>query len=133
MKIVRYISSLSQLLVLACLTLNCGSSSGRQLKSITITQSASGQQILFAATGNFSSAPATVTPLAVSWGIGPFAPQPLGALQYTLTTKPFVFNCTGSGPYLPVSVLAPSDPNAPVSGSLPFKQMITATAPVDCQ
>jgi hypothetical protein len=121
------------LLVAAACSLSCGSgSSSRQLKSITITQTANGNQIQFVATGSFSASPSTVSPLPVSWGMGLFAPPPMGPLQYTLTTQPFVFDCTGTGPYLPVSVLAPSNPTAPLSGSLPFSKMITASATVTC-
>jgi hypothetical protein len=58
----------------ACLVLSCGS--GRQLQSIAISQALSGGKVQFTATGTYSAAPATVTPLAVSWGIGPFAPPP---------------------------------------------------------
>lgn len=120
------------LLVAASLMLACGGGSGRQLQSITISQTVNGDQVQFTASGAFSAPPTTVTPLAVSWGIGPFAPPPLGNLQYTLTTQPFVFDCRGSGPLLPVSVFAPSDPNVPMSGSLPFNKMVTALAPIQC-
>jgi hypothetical protein len=121
------------LLLAASLTLGCGnSSSNRQLQSITIDSTVSGQQVQFTATGTFSEPPTTVSPLPVAdWGIGPFAPPP-PSVQYTLTTQPFLFDCTGSGPYLPVSTLAPSDPNAPATGSLPFAEMVTATAPIPC-
>src|ERR1700693_670913 len=99
------------LLSAASLTLACGSSSNRQLQSITINSTVSGQQVQFTATGTFSAPPTTVNPLPVSdWGIGPFAPPPEN-VEYTLTTQPFVFDCSGPGPYLPVSTLAPSDPN----------------------
>jgi hypothetical protein len=121
------------LLSAASLTLACGSSSSnRQLQSITINSTVSGQQVQFTATGTFSSAPTTVSPLPVDWGIGPFAPPP-ASVQYTLTTQPYVFDCTGSGPYLPVSTLAPSDPNAPTTGSVPFANVVTAVAPIPCQ
>ena len=118
----------------ASLTLACGSSSnrGRQLQSITINSTVVGQQVQFTATGTFSAPPATVTPLPVGdWGIGPFAPPP-ESVQYTLTTQPFVFDCTGPGPYLPVSTFAPSDPNAPATGSLQWAKAVTATAPIPC-
>jgi hypothetical protein len=122
------------LLSAACLTLACGSStsSNRQLQSIAINSTVSGQQVQFTATGTFSAPPTTVSPLPVSdWGIGPFAPPPKD-VQYTLTIQPFVFDCSGPGPYLPVSTLAPSDPNAPATGSLPWAKVVTATAPIPC-
>jgi len=122
------------LLATASMILACGSStsSSRQLQSITINSTVSGQQVQFTATGTFSAPPTTVSPLPVGdLGIGPFAPPPEN-VQYTLTTQPFLFDCTGSGPYLPVSTLAPSDPNAPTTGSLPWAKVVTSTAPIPC-
>jgi hypothetical protein len=81
------------LLSVTSLTLACGSS-GRQLQSITITQTANGQEIEFVATGNFSSSPATVTSIPAEWSVQLMAPPPR---QYTLTTQPFLFGCTSSG------------------------------------
>jgi len=123
------------LLSTASLTLACGSSSnnsGRQLQSISINSTVVGQQVQFTATGTFSAPPTTVSPLPVSdWGIGPFAPPPAN-VQYTLTTQPYVFDCLGSPSGMPVSTLAPSDPNAPTTGSLPWAKVVTASAPVPC-
>jgi hypothetical protein len=107
------------------------SGNGRQLQSISVIQSVNANQVQFTASGTFSAPPTTVTPLPVNWGIGPFAPPP-GSLHYTLTTQPFVFECSGSGPFLSVSIFAPANPSAPVSGSLPFNQMVTALAPIQC-
>jgi hypothetical protein len=57
------------LLLVTSLTLACGSSN-RQLRSITIAQTANGQQIEFVATANFSSSPEfqahTTTPKGVA-------------------------------------------------------------------
>jgi hypothetical protein len=120
------------LLVVAPLPLSCGSGSGRQLQSITVTQTATGQQIEFVATGHFSAAPTTVTPCQSPglWGLS--RRHPPGNLDYQLTVEPFLFDCTDSGPSLPVIAFAPSDPNVPSSGSFPFKKMITASAAVTC-
>jgi len=121
------------LFVAVPLSLGCGRSDSRRLQSITINQTANGGQVQFTASGTFSAPPITVAPLAVSWGMGLFAPPPPGNLRYALTTQPYVFDCPDSGPAaVPVSVLAPSDPYAPMSGSLPFKEMITAYAQVQC-
>lgn len=116
----------------AALIRGCSSGDGRQLQSIAISQTTNGEQVQFTASGTFSAPPTKVTPLAVSWGIGLFAPPPPGNLRYTLTTEPFVFHCSDSDPVLPVSVFAPSDPNAAISGSLPFKDMVTAHAKIQC-
>ncbi len=116
----------------ASLLLGCAVGS-RQLQSIAVHQVVSGGKVQFTATGIYSGSPAAVTPLPVSWGIGPFAPPPR-SVQYTLTTQPYVFTCpgAGSGPLLPVSVLAPADPNAPMSGILPWKDVVTAYAQIQC-
>jgi hypothetical protein len=116
------------LLSAASLSLACGSSNNRQLQSITITQTANGQQIEFVATGNFSSAPATVTSIPVMWSVQLMAPPPP---QYTLTTQPFRFECTASGP-IPIVAYAPSDPNAPLSGSWASAKMIQASTVITC-
>jgi hypothetical protein len=116
----------------AALIAGCAGGNGRQLQSIVIGQTTSGNQVQFTATGIFSAPPTRVTPLAVSWGIGLFAPPPPGNLKYTLTTEPFVIPCSASGPGSPVSVFAPSNSNAPINGSLPFKDMVTAYANIQC-
>ncbi len=118
--------------VVASLFTSCGSGSGRQLQSITVAQTVNGQQIEFVATGTFSEAPTTVTPLPVTWGVGPFAPPPPGNLDYQLTTQPFIFSCTVAGPSLPVVAWAPPDPNVASSGSWSFKKMVIASAAVTC-
>ena len=116
-------------LLATSLILACGSSgSSRQLQSITIAQTASGQQIEFVATGNFSSSPATVTSIPVEWSVQLMAPPPQ---QYTLTTQPFPFKCTASGPFLIVAY-APSDANAPLSGSWSGAKMIQASTLIIC-
>lgn len=123
----RKFSVLVLVLFAASSTLSCGS--GRHLRSITISQTANGQQIQFVASGTYSAAPITVTPLPVQWTIGLMAPPP-PTYTYTLTTQPYVFNCTGSGPYLPVGAYAPTDPNAPATGST--KNPVIVYALPDC-
>ena len=124
------LSAFILLLLVNFLTLSCGSGrdSNRQLESITITQTANGQQIEFVATGNFSSSPATVTSIPVEWSVQLMAPPPP---QYTLTTQPFLFECTSSGS-IPIVAYAPSDPNAPLSGSWSSATMIQASTVIAC-
>jgi len=120
----------SFVLFLALLTLSCGSSSNRQLQSITIAQTVNGQQISFVATGHFSSAPTTVTPIAVLWSFGLIAPPPP---RYTLSPQTFVMDCTVPGPSpSPIAALAPSNPSAPLSGPWSSVKMISASSPVTC-
>ena len=108
-------------------TLACGSGSNRQLQSISISQAVNGEGIQFVATGTFSAAPINVTPLAVFWSID-LPPQ-----QYTLTTQPFVIQCTVSGPVPgPIVAWAPADPHAPSSGSLSGTKMVTSSTGATC-
>jgi len=107
--------------------LSCGS--GRQLQSITITQTVNGQQIQFVATGKFSATPTTVTPLPVEWTIGLMAPPP-PTYSYTLSAEPYVFHCSGPGPFLPIGAYAPPDPNAASSGS--SKHVVVTYAQPNC-
>ena len=121
--------ALIPLLIVTSLTLSCGS--GRQLQSITITQTANGQQFGFVATGHFSSPPVTVTSIPVEWSIQLMAPPPP---QYTLTAQPFVFDCgvaepTSPGP-IPIVAYAPSNANAPFSGS--WSGMVQASKVITC-
>jgi len=125
----KRISASFAIVLLALFGISCGS--GRHLESISITQTPNGSQPQFIATGTFSSAPFTVTPLPVQWTIGLMAPPP-PTYTYTLTTQPFVFNCSvTSGPYLPVGAYAPVDASAPSSGST--KNVVVAYQSVNCQ
>jgi hypothetical protein len=132
MKVFRLASSLILLLSLSMLALSCGGTS-RHLQSISISQtlSANGLSISFVATGTFSAPPTTVTSLPVDWTVQLMAPPPAEYI-YTLTTQPFVFSCTTTGPeYGPVVAFAPPDPNAPISGT--SKVVVTAAATPVCQ
>jgi hypothetical protein len=113
------------LLPVTSLTLACGSSSSsnRQLQSITINAAISGEQTLFYATGTFSAAPVTVSPLPVSWS---YAPPPG---EYTLTTQPFTVECPVPSPII---AWAPADPNAPSSGSMSTTRMISQSVASPC-
>lgn len=118
------------LVILAGLALACGSGNGRQLQSITISQTANGEQLLLVATGTFSKPPITVTPLPVFWSFGLIAPPPP---TYDLSTQPYVLDCTGSPTFpSPAAALAPTNPNAPISGPWSSVKMVTGSAPVTC-
>jgi hypothetical protein len=112
-------------------SLTCGSR-GRHLQSIAISKMANGTQIEFAATGTFSSSPTTVNPLAVDWSTGAIAPPPT-QYTYTLTTQTFVVKCTAfeSGPVV-VSAVAPSNPNAPSTRTLPMSDLVTSASSSPC-
>jgi hypothetical protein len=132
MKVARLLPFLILVLAMAWLTLNCGSGNGRQLQSITLTQTTinNGQDVQFVATGTFSAPPTTVTPLLVDWTNGLMAPPPQ-IYNYTLSTQPYVVNCTVLGPAVPqVVAFAPPDPNAPTSGT--SKTVVTAAAMAGC-
>lgn len=121
----------SLLILAASVTLACGGGSRRDLQSITITKTANGQQIQFVATGTFSAPPTTVTPLPVDWTLGLMAPPP-PTYSYTLTTQPYVYDCANAGAYnLPVVAFAPTDPNAPGSGTT--TKVVIASGGLPCQ
>ncbi len=108
------LATLSASLFLAA-TLACGSSN-RQLQSIAITPTGAIEgnmiQLQFVAAGAFNTSPTAVNPLPVSWYV---VPQDTAAV-YTLTGQPFSIMCqTGSS----VIALAPMNPNAPSSGTIP--------------
>lgn len=91
-------------------------SSARQLQSIAA--SATGMtQIQLTASGAFSASPKTVTPLPVAWYVEPgVLDPPPGSVSYTLSSQPFSTACqTGST----AAAIAPQNPNAPASGSIP--------------
>ncbi len=108
------------LLFAASLTLACGSGSGRQLQSITLTGTwISNTQFELVATGHFSAAPTTVTPLPVFWSLQP------SPTQYTLSTQPYVTQCAPLQASL--TAWAPVNPNAPSSGMLSSTKMLSVS------
>jgi hypothetical protein len=93
-------------------TLGCGSSN-RQLQSIA-TNSQGMTQFQLTATGTFSASPTTVSPLPVAWfqvGQTFFPP-----FTYKLTSQPLV---TGCPTLAAVIAIAPTNPKAPSTGTLP--------------
>jgi hypothetical protein len=97
-------------------TWGCGSGN-RQLQSIAVTNTSAIEgnmiQLQFVAAGTFDASPTTVNPLPVSWYV---VDQDVPAAVYTLTSQPFSLMCqTGAS----VVALAPADPNAPSSGTIP--------------
>ena len=102
----------------ACVSLSCGSS-GRRLQSITISASNVGNQIQLVATGNFSAAPLTVTPLPVNWSLAPPPPN------YSLSSEPFSIQCSVGGYAGPFVAMAPENPNAPTTGSISGTKMVS--------
>jgi len=110
----------------ASLSIGCGSSSNRQLQSIAIQATVNGEDIQFVATGTFSAPPTTVSPLAVSWSYAPPPPD------YTLTAQPFLYSCAHPQTAGPIVAMAPSDPNAPNTGSMFTTNMIINSGPIPC-
>ncbi len=136
---------------LAAALLLSGCGNDRQLQSIMITPSsmtaARNAQVTFTASGQFNMAPMSVAPLRVSWvEFGPGVDQVSPSGNYTLTDQPVTMTCFGPGMFTMVA-LAPMDPGAPASGSVPqqvFADLtsghpmaeggfVAATATVTCQ
>lgn len=113
----------SSLLVLLAALAGCSASMNRQLVSISVTPaSASGAPVSYTATGTYNASPMTVTPLPVSWYIMGPAIDPPGP-GYALAKGSFIATRCEQGNPLPgpyaVIAVAPADPHAPVSGSMP--------------
>jgi hypothetical protein len=101
--------------------LGCGSSN-RQLQSIA-TAGVGMIQFQFTAVGTFSMSPTTVNSLPVSWYLVSQSPPPA---NYTLTSQPFVTQCQT---FAVVVAVAPTNPNAPTSGTIPnqvFQDLVIA-------
>jgi hypothetical protein len=103
-------------------TLGCGSSN-RQLQSIA-TNSQGMTQFPLTATGTFSASPTTVSPLPVAWfQVGQTLLPPF---TYKLTSQPLV---TGCPTLAAVIAIAPTNPKAPSTGTLPeqvFEDLVLA-------
>jgi hypothetical protein len=97
----------------------------RQLESISITPaSASGAPVTYAATGTYNASPMTVKPLPVSWYIMGPAIDPPGP-GYSLSKPDLIeMRCEEANPVAgtyTIIAVAPADPSAPISGSMPTK------------
>jgi hypothetical protein len=115
---IRLILSVSLFLLT---TLGCGNSS-RHLQSIA-TSGVGMTQFQFTAVGTFSMSPTTVNSLPVSWYLASQTPSPA---NYTLTSQPFVTQCQTLAVVIAV---APTNPNAPSSGTIPsqvFQDLVVA-------
>ena len=99
----------------------------RKLESITLSPaSAKGAKAKFTATGKFNTAPTKVTPIPVSWYLmGPaIDPPPPGYSLVDADFKPVRCNASAANPvefHYTVIAVAPADPKAPKSGSMPIK------------
>jgi hypothetical protein len=108
---------------LAAALLLSGCGNDRQLQSIMVSHSsmtaARNAQVTFTASGQFNMAPMNVAPLRVSWmEFGPGVDQVSPSGTYTLTDQPVAMTCFTAGMFMMVA-LAPMDPGAPASGSVP--------------
>jgi hypothetical protein len=96
----------------------------RELQSITITR-ASGAPATFSASGTFTEAPLTESPLLVSWFLmGPAIDPP--PADYVLVGDPYSPARCVQAPGPPsltytVIAIAPVNPNAALSGSMPYQ------------
>jgi hypothetical protein len=111
-KISDRILAAQSVVALLAAALCCGGSN-RQLQTIT-AKSTGMTQLQFTATGLFSASPASVSPLPVSWWEGPALLDP--PFVYTLSSQPYSIECRTDNS---VIAIAPTDPNAPATGSIP--------------
>ena len=113
-----YLLPITSLLLLALTS--CGTGN-RQLESIIISPGGN-ISMHYTASGTFNKAPATVSPLPVSWYVvnSAVSPEVIGQeYGYTLTTEPYSLSpCALTDT---VVALAPMNPNAPTTGTVPSK------------
>ena len=116
-------------LVLGILSLSgcAGTGNDRQLTSLTISPQSetaqNGQQPQFVATGHFSTAPTTLTPMPVAWlQSAPVFDPPGQVVTFTTTQQPFMSQCLQGGPktitvtaFAPVNASAAGDISVPLS------------------
>jgi hypothetical protein len=96
---------------------NCGGGTPT-LKSIEINQQFAISVPEFTASATYSNGK-QVTPAAVSWILWPPGSFVVGEPRYQLTSSPFLPQCTAPGSAWTVAAIAPVDPHAPNSGSIP--------------
>ena len=90
----------------------CGGSN-RQLQSLSVSPAstnAQAGQAQFTAAGQFSSMPMSVSPTAVSWWQNPPAiDPPSNMFSLTLTSEPFMAQCSGFSGTITITAIAPMD------------------------
>ncbi|MBZ5505645.1 MAG: hypothetical protein LAO78_09165 [Acidobacteriia bacterium] len=100
------------LFVLAVVAIaGCGSDNSRQLQSLTVSPAstiAQSGQAQFTASGQFNTAPMSVSPASVSWWQSPPVIDPPGAMiGIALTNQPFTAQCFGFHGTINVTAVAP--------------------------
>jgi hypothetical protein len=110
--------------------IGCGGSNNRQLLSLTVnpaSATAQNGQMQFTATGQFSSAPMTVTPTMVAWAqTGPGFDPPGPIISFTVADQPFTAQCFFSGVKMNVTAFAPMNANAG-NGTMPLQVYLDLT------
>jgi hypothetical protein len=125
--VTRFESALAVSLLLF-LAAGCGSNDQRQLQSITLTSTPSGDQVQFVATGHYSKAPTKVSPLPVLWAV-----YLTGGQAGPSITQNGLAQCAAGVPgTFWVLVWAPSDPNIPISQLNNAKKVVVAQATMNC-
>ena len=130
MKIERFVSG-SFSIILVCLCAGCGNNNSRELQSITINPPigdastfASGQ-VEFIATGHYSKAPTTVSPVTVLWGV--YKPP-----RATIDQNGVAQCSAGTTGQFTVLAYAPSEPSLPISKLSASKKPVLGTAQLVC-
>ncbi len=110
-------------LFLSLVLIGCGSSQP-MLQSITVQQQPSVDFPQFTASGTYSNG-THVSPLAVSWVNTGSPVMVVARPPYALNSAPFVPQCIGG--QASVVAIAPANPRAPSSGSIPQNVWIALT------
>ena len=103
-----------------CTLTSCGGGPPRVLESITVDSVTSLSGTSYTATGHYSAAPMTVGGIQVAWFQTGTVVDPVSNWDYSMTRAGFKGQCPGGPAQFYVVAYAPSNPNAPASGSMPF-------------
>jgi hypothetical protein len=116
----RLVSKLTLASLVGCIVVyfnGCGGNGNYTLQSIRINQKVAAASSQFTATGIYSDGTQT-TPLAVGWFQWTFSSFLVGTPHYSLRNSPFLPQCA-SGTALTIMAVAPLDPHAQSSGTIP--------------
>ena len=128
MRSIRYTLALGLLLFLFFAALGCGSGGSRELQSITLTSSPSGNGVQFIATGHYNQAPFSVSPLSALWAV-----YLTGGQTGPSITQSGLAQCAAGAPgSFSILVYAPANSNIPVSRLTDATRVVVATGKLTC-
>ena len=124
---VRRFGSAFSVTMLLLISAGCGSSSSRQLQSMNISPTTASGQAQFVATGHYTQAPLSMSPLPAFWAIY----LPGGETGATITQDGVAQCEPGASKTFSVLAYAPADPTAPIKIPLTGK-LVLGMAVLNC-